>query len=320
MRQLSICIPTYNRAGFLGTTLASITAQARFQKTEDVEIVISDNCSEDQTRQVCEQLVERHGEKVRYFRNDTNIRDRNFELALSRGRGAYLKLNNDNLVHEAGSLDAMVRDVEQHGRDRPQLFYGGGALRRPGLLGIGSRRRPEVTRCADTDHLVRTVSYFLSWIGGFGIWREDFESLPDFSRCAPLQLAQVDVLLRLSGRKATVVDNRKLFRSLTTWKRGGYNLFTVFVDNYCAILDEHRDRISERTLRAAKRDVLLHRVAAYAARTRVGEGYTFDLTGEREVLQRRFGSDPVALARYAIAYQGQALKVRLKRLAGRKIA
>jgi hypothetical protein len=305
---------------FLERTLASITGQARFQETEDVEIVISDNCSEDQTRQFCQRLVERHGEKIRYFRNDTNVLDRNFELALSRGRGAYLKLNNNNLVHEAGSLDAMVRDVERHGQERPVLFFGGGALRRPGLLGIGSQRHPPVTRCADTDTLVRTVSYHLSWVGGFGIWREDFQSLPDFSRCAPLQLAQVDVLLRLSRRKAAVVDNRKLFRAVSTGTRGGYNLFTVFVDNYFTILDEHRDRISPRTLRAVKRDVLLRLVAPYAARTRAGEGYTFDLTGEREVLQRRFGSDPVALARYAIAYQGQALKVRLKRMAGRKIA
>src|SRR5664279_654163 len=95
---LSICIPTYNRAKNLEDTLISIVQQRRFQETDDVEIVISDNCSGDNTGNVSEKFAALYKEKIRYFRNTENISDANFEKVLSYGKGQYLKLNNDTLI------------------------------------------------------------------------------------------------------------------------------------------------------------------------------------------------------------------------------
>ncbi|MCX8512062.1 MAG: glycosyltransferase, partial [Chthoniobacteraceae bacterium] len=44
---LSICIPTFNRSQYLRLTLESITNQELFQNSDEIEIVISDNCSSD---------------------------------------------------------------------------------------------------------------------------------------------------------------------------------------------------------------------------------------------------------------------------------
>src|ERR1035437_6929312 len=105
---LSICIPTYNRAEYLEETILSIVNQKRFQETSEVEIVISDNCSEDNTKQVCEKFIAICGDKIHYYRNSENIIDANFERVLSYGKGVFLKLNNDTLVHQENTLEIFL--------------------------------------------------------------------------------------------------------------------------------------------------------------------------------------------------------------------
>ena len=102
---LSICIPTINRENYLHKTLESIVSQKVFLDTYLVEIVISDNASEDNTKILCEQYTKKYFGKISYNRNLENILDLNFNKVLSLGKGKFLKLNNDTLVHKDGSLD-----------------------------------------------------------------------------------------------------------------------------------------------------------------------------------------------------------------------
>lgn len=80
----SIIIPTYNRAKFLKATIA-ITLKQTFQ---DFEIVISNNCSTDETEEV---VLSFNDPRIRYFRNKTNIgAEPNMRKAISYARGKYL--------------------------------------------------------------------------------------------------------------------------------------------------------------------------------------------------------------------------------------
>lgn len=68
---LSICIPTYNRETYLKECLDSIINQDWFNE-EDIEIVISDNASKDNTSK----LVKRYQNKyknIRYLKNEKNL-------------------------------------------------------------------------------------------------------------------------------------------------------------------------------------------------------------------------------------------------------
>jgi len=65
--KVSIIIPTYNRAHFLRSSLESALAQ----DYRNLEIIISDNASSDNTSEVITNYL---GDKrIKYFRNDTNI-------------------------------------------------------------------------------------------------------------------------------------------------------------------------------------------------------------------------------------------------------
>ena len=60
---LSICIPTRNRCHLLRLSLESLTRQPIFSNTDAVEIVVSDNASDDETAEVVDKFIKKYGEK-----------------------------------------------------------------------------------------------------------------------------------------------------------------------------------------------------------------------------------------------------------------
>jgi abequosyltransferase len=94
MSKLSICIPTYNRSALLRECVTSILASAEGQNG-NIEIVISDNASPDDTPAVVAELQERYP-WIRYHRNDTNIGERNFYQVAGMASGDYLWIFSDD--------------------------------------------------------------------------------------------------------------------------------------------------------------------------------------------------------------------------------
>ena len=228
MTLISICIPTYNHASYLKRMLERLVSLSSVRQGE-VEIVISDNASTDGTQGVGERFAQDYPNLVRYFRNAENVRDANFGLALSRGTGMFLKLANDTLLFsEAGMLE-MLASVRRHQDARPVLFFSNQS----------SGSAAEVP-CSSFDELFDEITFHSTWIGSFGIWKSDFDALPDFARARELQLTQVDVLCRMMAEKKRAVVNRIHFaESMPRSKIGGYNLAQIFGYNYFSILSEY---------------------------------------------------------------------------------
>ncbi|ARU32302.1 hypothetical protein CAP31_11825 [Sulfuriferula sp. AH1] len=65
--KISVVIPTYNRAAYLDAAIASVLAQ----RGADFEIIVSDNCSQDETAAVVGKYLA--DSRVRYHRNEENI-------------------------------------------------------------------------------------------------------------------------------------------------------------------------------------------------------------------------------------------------------
>ena len=101
---LSICIATYNRAGFIGDTLKSVLSQL----TPECEVVISDNASTDNTADVVAEHT-RGLPNVRYARHPVNLGlDRNFDHAVEIARGKYCWLLPDDDVLKPGAIAAVL--------------------------------------------------------------------------------------------------------------------------------------------------------------------------------------------------------------------
>lgn len=115
---LSICIPTYNRAELLRSCLHSIVRQSS-QFQDKVEVIVSDNCSPDHTREAVE-WAGQYG-PIHYARNAENIGAcSNFiHAAKVLAQGEYCWLMGDDDVLRDGAIEAVITALETH----PQIDY-----------------------------------------------------------------------------------------------------------------------------------------------------------------------------------------------------
>jgi abequosyltransferase len=107
---LSVAIPTYNGSNYIEDTLESIIPQI-ITCPHTVDIVISDNASEDNTKDIIKKYQEKYP-FIRYFRNDVNVGpDKNFDLAIRRSGGKYVWLFSDDDLLQPGSIEAVLRTL-----------------------------------------------------------------------------------------------------------------------------------------------------------------------------------------------------------------
>jgi glycosyltransferase involved in cell wall biosynthesis len=90
MPQLSICVPTYNRAETLGEALDTIRAQSY----EDFELVVVDNNSTDNTEELVHNIRDK---RLRYVRNPENVGlIRNQNRCIEEARGDIIAIYHDH--------------------------------------------------------------------------------------------------------------------------------------------------------------------------------------------------------------------------------
>lgn len=104
---VSIGIPTYNRAnGFLREALACALAQTY----SNIEIIVSDNCSPDNTREV---VAEYTDPRIRYFRHEQGlVPNENFNFCLAQARGAYFLLLPDDDLIDKDFVESCMQAVD----------------------------------------------------------------------------------------------------------------------------------------------------------------------------------------------------------------
>ncbi len=105
----SIVLPTYNRASDLEFALYCILRQSFL----DFEVIISDNCSTDNTESIINKLKNR---KIRYFRNRKNIgMILNQKKAIEYAKGEYVFLHgDDDFLLYADSLQKIYKEIIKH--------------------------------------------------------------------------------------------------------------------------------------------------------------------------------------------------------------
>lgn len=97
---LSICIATYNRAKFIGNTLDSIV----FQITDDIEIIILDGASVDNTEQIVSEYVSKYPQ-IRYIKHQKKGGvDQDYSAAVSYAIGKMCWLFTDDDILMPNSL------------------------------------------------------------------------------------------------------------------------------------------------------------------------------------------------------------------------
>ena len=255
---LSLCIPTYNHANALSKMLEAVVSLPVFHESDEIEVVVSDNASSDGTRDVVASLAKEWPNRIRYFCNPENVQDKNFEIALSRGRGTFRKLANDTLLLKESGLRKMLSAIRENTVDRPLLFF---------TNGNGSSGTEKMI-CRSFDEAITEISFFVTWIGGFGLWEDLFVQLHDFSSRSYLRLVQMDIFCRLLDFTGTAVVYNFRFENALPRPRKGvgyYSLAEVFGRNYFSILRPYvvAGKLSNRVYKREKNRVLRRMLLPY---------------------------------------------------------
>ena len=107
--RLSICIATYNRAEYIGETLESIIPQV----TEEVEIVVVDGASTDNTEEVMHGYLQRC-DRIRYVRLPAKGGvDQDFCKAIEVAKGEYCWPFPDDDLLNPGAISTLLHEVKK---------------------------------------------------------------------------------------------------------------------------------------------------------------------------------------------------------------
>lgn len=110
---ISVVIPSYNRADTVGQTIDSILAQ---KVDADVEIVIGDDCSTDNAREVLTRHKEQHPDTIRLLFHEKNMGlGANWATCVKVCRGKYIcNCDNDDYWHNVHKLQIQLDYMESH--------------------------------------------------------------------------------------------------------------------------------------------------------------------------------------------------------------
>jgi abequosyltransferase len=169
---LSICIATLNRAAFIGATLESIVSQA----TDEVEIVIVDGASTDNTGEVVRQYQQRFP-RLRYLRLPVKGGvDQDYCKAVDLAQGQYCWLLTDDDLLKPGAIQTVLEAT----RHDYGLIIVNAEVRTADLSKIVETRRlpfntDRVYKPPDSQRLFVETAPYLSFIGGVVIKRQLWE-------------------------------------------------------------------------------------------------------------------------------------------------
>jgi len=121
---VSVVVVTYNHAPFVRQAVESVLDQ---DSDLAVEVLISEDCSTDGTREIIESLCDEHRDRIRLFLSPRNLNDNVVTLrAWSEARGRFVAIiDGDDYWTDRAKLRKQVEFLEAH----PSVFVAGHAVR-----------------------------------------------------------------------------------------------------------------------------------------------------------------------------------------------
>jgi glycosyltransferase involved in cell wall biosynthesis len=255
-RLLTIAIPTFNRASFLDLCLESICRQLPGHE-RDVQLLVSDNCSTDET----ENVVRRHqarGAPIVHVRNPENIGpDRNIVQCYHLATSQYVLVMGDDDVLLDGSLERILRAlatgpygvlyIDGYGFDEDHVREAPARAPTPRLLAYD-----------DVAAFAERVSYYFTFVSGNVVNRSLLDGGIPVEEYYATNLAQTIVILSAAfgARRNAYLEGHVI--AARNNKGAGYALCKVFGANFARVLAPFACRTGGRaSISAIQRNLLL---------------------------------------------------------------
>jgi glycosyltransferase involved in cell wall biosynthesis len=281
---LTVAIPTWNRAAFLAQTLEQLRLEMVATLTGAVEVLVSDNCSQDETLDVV-QAAQAAGLVIRYVRNSENIgSDANIAQCFNLAQGKYVLILGDDDLFVDGALPWLLHRLEQKDYGvvcmRPYGFEADFRKEYPG--GAGEDRE-----FCDGGVFLAAIGSLVTLISSCVINKSLLLGVDAREFCGG-NLVQVHLVIRAA---LLAKDNLFANRYLMACKRnnsGGYDFSRVFVEELGRILDSYQSMgLTPASIRAFEKRLLVGYYPFYLLRQRLARQGDLAATSKR--FADRFG-------------------------------
>ena len=247
---LTLCIPTYNRADALKGNIEIIAEQLKEINDGEVEFIVSDNCSTDNTIEVVNHFIDA-GIPIIFNKNELNLGSTgNFLKCINLATGKFILLLGDDDYLVSGALKYLLKCLNN--KDY-------------GLLHIDVHSPVEypLTEIDDINDYLKRINRQFTWMSG-NIFRKDIvEKVGDPSRYMNSFLLQMPFFLKsaleysknaITGERIIEIDAGQKYKVLNGGER--YGFIKVFANNFLEIMSEYLkkyDSVSRNTYPYIKR-------------------------------------------------------------------
>lgn len=232
---LTIAIPTHNRARFLRELLHSVEEQIKHEP--DVELIISDNASTDETSTVAQEFAGR-GIRSKYLRSSENLgADANFLNCFERASGKYVWIIGDDDLIVPGGIEKVLTHLRANRFDL--VYVNSYSFSEDNSVGPKAGRRGAI-EFTDPAGFARRVNVFFSFISGNIVNRESVleNAGRELRSLVGTSLVQLGWTYRaLDGLKRGLYIDDQLI-GMRVGNTGGYKVLDVFGNVFQSITDQ----------------------------------------------------------------------------------
>ena len=226
---LSLCIPIYNRLSYLERQLARMLEDKDLFE-EQIQLIISDNCSTDDLRTCCEKY-QKQGLRLHYHRQEKNIGpESNFDWCFHHADGQYVWLLGSDDIPVAGMLRKLIEAL-------CDSDYG--------LVHLSISRQSQKLRVYHKDDtLLADINVWITFISS-NIIKADIVKDYNLSSYVGSYMIHVPAYLNacLTNEDNALIYLGQLFeKDSDASNNGGYNLFEVFVENLFGMYQQFIDK------------------------------------------------------------------------------
>jgi glycosyltransferase involved in cell wall biosynthesis len=223
---LTVCIPTYNRAGYLKQTLDVLPPQV----SPEVEVIVSDNCSSDDTWAYLGTLSGR----VERFRHNTNVgADANMFACLQRGTGQYVWMLCDDDLPCSNTVACILRAIKT--LNQPPLIYLRSDWKDAKVTGYSDAPVAASWVALDRNAFLVSISYFFT-VASSIVVRRDCVDMEFVKAQIGTSLVPAAITLATAGRSDGAVVSDLPLIICRGDNSGGYNGLVVFTRNVIRLL------------------------------------------------------------------------------------
>ena len=238
---ISLCLPTNGISEWVFPVLDSVFSQN--VDSSLFEVVVTDNGNNQDFFKKITDYSKLYSNLI-YKKTNAYLFENQIE-ALRLADGEYLKFLNHRSVLEKDSLQWLLDIIKRNKEEKPVIYFSNGQLKLKQTLEVNS-----------FDEFVKGLKELASWTTGVGVWKEDFEKIPEnkvFNKISP----HSDVLFAERRKSKYIIDDKVWSHEIDNnqSKKGSYDLYKAFgIEEFSITLGLYLDGdISIQTLKCIKK-------------------------------------------------------------------